>query len=364
VYDRGPVAEFDHAYSQQLGLALIGDVSRWRRGVEYLEIAARGWPQLGPTLLRQVAETYERMGEEEPARDAYERGKQAGLAIGPAALAEDERHVYFAIVKRLAEDAVARGAWDAAAANYQLYAGYDRAGVETYRALADVHERRGDALAAVRAVEQALLFSAKDKDLLVRRDRYYYSIEPEAIRTATEAQRSAIDSEYCLRKAQQLLDHRDAELDAVDWAKHLTEIVLALDPTCIRARVLLARAQLRRGERNEAVRVLESVFDPKPAKFATSDDEDAWYLACRLLGDLYLRELDQPERAVACFTAYRECNKSGADTLFKLGEACERLGERARAARFYEQVSAYDGHPLIQEARDSLRRVKAETASH
>jgi tetratricopeptide (TPR) repeat protein len=357
-YEAGPVAEFDHAYTQQLGLALIGDAARWRRGIEYLEIAVRGLPQNGPTILRQIAETYERMGVESEARNAYERGKQAGLALGPKSLPDDERHTYFAIVKRLAEDAVARKDLDAAVANYQLYTAYERAGVETYRTLADLHEQRGDPLAALRATEQALLYAGKDRDLLDRRDKYYFSVPPETLRTAPDSLRSAVDSRYCLTKARQILDHRDADLDSLEWAQHLLELAFVLEPESIPARVLLARARLRRGERAEAVSLLESVFEPKPEAFASSEDEDAWYLAARLLGDLYLRELERPDRAVACFTAYRKCAKSGADTLYKLGEAYEHLGEQARAARFYEQVTAYDNHPLAPDARDALRRVQ------
>jgi tetratricopeptide (TPR) repeat protein len=357
-YEAAPVAEFDYAYTQQLGLALIGDAARWRRGVEYLEIAARGLPQNGPTILRQIAETHERMGGEDEARAAFERGKQAGLALGPKSLPDDERHTYFAIVKRLAEDAIARHDLDAAVANYYLYTAYDRAGVDSYRRLADLHEQRGDALAALRATEQALLYAPKDRDLLERRDKYYFSVLPETLRTAPDSLRSAVDAHYCLTKARQILDHPGADHDALEWAQHLLELAFVLQPESIPARVQLARARLRRGERSEAVALLESVFEPKPEAFASSEDEEAWYLSARMLGDLYLRELESPVKAVACFTAYRKCAKSGADTLFKLGEAYEQLGESARAARFYEQVTAYDNHPLAPDARDALRRVK------
>ena len=196
------------------------------------------------------------------------------------------------------------------------------------------------------------------------------------LRIAPDSLKSAIDVRYCLTKARQVLDHRDSDFDAVEWAEHLIELALALQPDSIPARVLLARARLRRGGRAEAVEILEGVYEPKPEAFATSEDEEAWYLACRLLGDLYLRELDRPDRALECFTAYRKSSKSGAkglavtkvtgaafdtgaDTLYKLGEACEQLGEKARAARFNEQVTAYDGHPLAPDAHDALRRVKA-----
>src|SRR5581483_8403723 len=150
-----------------------------------------------------------------------------------------------------------------------------------------------------------------------------------------------------------------ADWELLDWANHLVELALVLQPESLTAKALLGRAKLRRGERDEAVALLESVRQPKPEKFDSDEDQEAWYLTCRLLGDLYLRELDRPDLAVECFTAYRSSSKSGADTLYKLGEAYERLGEAKRAAKYYEQVTAYDNHPLAPDARDALRRVKA-----
>jgi tetratricopeptide (TPR) repeat protein len=358
-YAAGPVAAFDHAYVQQLGLALIADPSRWRRGVEYLRLAAHGLPANAPSIATQIAAAYDRAGEPDAARRALEDGKRAGLAVGPKALPDDERQAYFALVKRLAEDAVARNDLRAAVADYQLYTQYERSGVETLRLLADLYERLGDALSALRVNEQALLYNAKDRDLLARRDKYYYSVMPDQLRDAPDALKQAIDARYCAQKAKQVLDARDADWEMLDWVQHLAELVLAVQPESLTGRVLLARTKLRRGERDEAVALLESVHAPKPEKFATGEDQDSWYLACRLLGDLYLRELDRPDLAVACFTDFRTSSKSGADTLYKLGEAYERLGEAKRAAKYYEQVTAYDNHPLAPDARDALRRVKA-----
>src|SRR5439155_4196493 len=53
---------FDHAYAQQLGLALINDPLRWQRGGEYLRIAARGMPTAGPSIFIQIAEAHKRAG--------------------------------------------------------------------------------------------------------------------------------------------------------------------------------------------------------------------------------------------------------------------------------------------------------------
>lgn len=355
----GAAAEFDHGYVQQLGQALIHDAGRWRRGTEYLRLAARGLPASGPSLFREIAQAHERAGDAAGALQAYQQARQAGRAVGPQNLSADERHVYFAVVKQLAESAQARGDLAAAIENWELYADYERSGLETLRTLADLHERRGDPLAALRVTEQALLYNGKDKDLLERKDRYTYSVMPDILQAHLEAVKPWFDVAYCLRKANALLNTKNADLDLIDWALHLAELARLLRPESLVAKTLVARARLRRSERDEAVALLEQVRTPKPEKFASTDDEDAWFLACRMLGELYLYELGRPDQAVPCFNDYRKSPKSGADTMYKLGQAYEQLGDPGKAAKCYEHVTAYDGHPLAYDARDALQRLQS-----
>jgi tetratricopeptide (TPR) repeat protein len=75
-----------------------------------------------------------------------------------------------------------------------------------------------------------------------------------------------------------------------------------------------------------------------------------------MLGDLYLEQ--NPTEAAACFIEFGKSDDAGADTSYKLGRAYEALGDFARAARCYENVTAYEHHPLYYEARDALDRVK------
>jgi tetratricopeptide (TPR) repeat protein len=351
---------FDHAYAQQLGLALINDPVRWQRGGEYLRVAARGMPAAGTSLFVQIAQANQRAGNPEGAWHNYELAKRAGQSVGPKNLPDEERQAYFNTVKLLADSAMARGDGDAAIENYRLYTESERSGVETLRTLAELYERKGDPLAALRVTEQALAYAGRDKDLLQRKDRYYYSVLPDVLRTRADAVRGAFDVGYCLRKARSLLDVKNADVELLDWAEHLLHLARIVQPDSVTARVLLARCRLRRGETGEAVALLEETRHPKPERFATEDDEDAWYLGSRLLGDLYLNELGRPEAAVACFNDYRKSSKSGADTAFKLGRAYEQLGDLAKAKRFYEQVTTYDGHPLAPEARDALYRLQAQ----
>jgi hypothetical protein len=353
-----PLPDFDYGYAQQLGLALIGEQARWLRGCEYLRIAAHGLPLHGPSIFTQIAQAQQNAGQSEDARHSLEHARQAGRAVGPKGLPDVERHCYFAAVKQLAEDALARNDLAAAIENFRLFSEYERSGLETLRNLADLCERHGDPLSALLATERALVYNSGDKDLAGRKDKYYYSVMPDFLRGQPENVKNAIDIEYCLRKSKSLLDVKEGDLELLDWANHLAELALVVRPASLAAKTLLARARLRRGERDEAVRMLEEVREPKPEKFVSTDDEDAWFQSCRLLGNLYLNELGQPDRAVPCFQDYRKCSKSGADTLFKLAQAYEQLGDGARATKFYEHVIAYDNHPLAPEAQDAIYRLQ------
>jgi tetratricopeptide (TPR) repeat protein len=351
--------DFDHGYVHQLGLALIGDPPRWQRGAEYLRMAARGMPASGPSIFTQIAQAHQRQGDAEGAWRNYELAKRAGRLVGPKNLGDEERQTYFAAVKLLAESAAAHNDVDAAVENYHLYAESTQSGLETLRILTDLYERKGDALGALRVTEQALLYNAKDKDLLARKDRYYYSIMPGDLRARREMVGSWFDVAYCLRKAKTLLDLKNWDLDTLDWAQHLAELARVMKPEDLAGKVLMARARLRRGEKEEAVALLEQVRSPKPEQFATGEDEEAWYVASRLLGEMYLYELGKPDLAVECFKDFRHSSKSGADTLYKLGQAYEQLGDRPRAVKFYKHVAAYEGHPLAHEANDALYRLQA-----
>ena len=46
-------------------------------------------------------------------------------------------------------------------------------------------------------------------------------------------------------------------------------------------------------------------------ELASEEEEEAWFTACRLLGDLYLSELSRPDLAVPCYQDFRQSAKSG-----------------------------------------------------
>jgi tetratricopeptide (TPR) repeat protein len=355
-------ADFDHTYSHQLGLALINDpvAERRQRGAAYLRMAAQGLPSIAPTIFVQIAKASEKAGDNRAAWDAYEMAKQAGRAAGPKNLTDEDRRVYFGVVKMLADSAREDGNLDAAIENYLLFTQYERAGVETYRYLANLNERKGDPWAALYAAEQGLVYDREDKDLLQRKDRYYYSVQADELRARWEAVAKWFDVDYCLRKARTLLDRHGSDLDLVDWASHLLELAQAARPGSITVRVLRARVRRLRGEVPEAIAMLEEVRGNKPEKFASGEEEESWYLSCRLLGDLYLH--DKPDVAVACLQEYRNSAKSGADTIYKLGVAYENLGDVGRAVKCYRTVLSFENHPLVPDAHEALGRLKATSS--
>jgi tetratricopeptide (TPR) repeat protein len=355
---QSPAPDFNHEYVQQLGLALINDPARWRQGAEYLRIAARGLPSQGPSIFLQIAQAHQKAQDAAGVWDNYELAKKVGRAAGPQNLTEESRKTYFDIVKLLGEDARTRDELDSAIENYQLFAESDRSGLETLRILAELYEKRGDVFAALFTVEKALLYNPKDADLLEKKDKYYYSVMPEGLRARKETSRG-FDVAYCLKKARTILDMKDADLDMMDWAQHLIELARVMQPDGLSAKVLLARALRRRGEIDQSRAILEDVYSHKPEKFASAEDEDSWYLTCRMLGEAYLNELGRPDLAIPCFSEYRKSSKSGADTLYKLGQAYEQTGDLFRAKKCYEHVIAYDKHPLAPDAREAIYRLQS-----
>jgi tetratricopeptide (TPR) repeat protein len=352
----GVAPHFDYEHVQQLGLALINDEERWRRGGDYLRMAARGLPTLGPTLFVQIAQAHQRAGHGEEARRNYELAKRAGQSVGPKNLGAAERQAYFGTVKMLGELAMAGGDLDSAIENYRLYTESERSGLETLRTLAELHERKGDPLSALRVTDQALQYNAKDKDLLERKLRYYNSVLPEQLQARLEQVRGGFDVDFCLKKSEGVLNtYTDPEW--LDVAHRLAQLALIVKPDSLKGRVLMARVLLRLGERDQAVAQLEEVHGPtKPEKFASGEDEDAWYQSSQMLGDLYV-ELGRPDLAERCYLDFRKSAKSGARTLFKLGQVREQMGDAAGAKRYYEQVTAYENNPLAPEAYEALERL-------
>jgi tetratricopeptide (TPR) repeat protein len=349
--------QFDHHYAQHLGMTMIDKDEVWQRGGAFLRIAARGLPALGPTLFVQIAQVQRRMGLDAEARHNYELAKRAGQAVGPANLADAERQSYFATLKLLGDEALAEGNIDAAIENYRLYQESEQAGLATLRVLADLYEKKGDALSAARVTDQALQYNAGDPDLLARKAKYYFSIPIEVMQARREQYGPGFDVPYCLRESNTILDKYN-DLEWLEVAEHLSHLALIVQPDNLEAKVVRARVRLRFGDRDDAIRLLEEVRHIEAPSSLRSGDQDMWYAAHQMLGDLYL-EMDEPGKAVECLNEFRKSPKSGARTWYKLGQGYEALLDVARAKKCYSQAAAYDGNPFAGPAREALYRLGA-----
>ena len=351
------MADFDFMFVKDLGLALLEQQKELARGAEYLDIAVAGLPQHAPFLMVQVGKAFAQQGQEVEAESYFEKAVAMGRKSGHKNLQDQDRLAYFSALKFLADSYLHRKETDKAIEYYHLFAQFERSGVETLRTLATLHEEKGEALAALRAVEQALIYQPDEKDLIARKDRYLYSITVEELTANKELLAKGFDVDYCMKRAKGILE---SKLDGPDWidvARHLSNLAMVFAPESIQARTLYAKALLRHGDRTEAKEILEQVRDPKPGSFSSSVDEDSWYGSCQVLGDIYM-ELDEFEKAVACFQDFKKSPKSGARTWLKLGIALEKLNDTKKAIACYEQATAYEGNPFAREAQEALYRLK------
>jgi len=347
----------DVNYLEEIGKAKLDDPADWRKGMEWLRIASLEKPQESPRFWVEIAKAAERHGDTACAKTSFEEARDSALKLGWKNLSEPARTVFFKVVKYLAELASFETRWDEALKNWSLYSECAESGLETQRQIAQAHEALGEPLPALLAVEKGLVYSPKDADLLARKDRYYFSVEPGQLAQVVENVRPFFDANYCLRQAQRVLS---GQLDGPEWtevAGHLLELLLIVSPQNLPGRVAMARFRLKLGERAKALEILESVRADKPTSWISGTDEESWDQANQILGDLYL-EVGKPREALACLIDFRKTSKSGTRTLWKMGQAFEALGETQKALSAYEQITAYEGNSLEFEAREAIRRIK------
>jgi tetratricopeptide (TPR) repeat protein len=350
----GAMGDFPYAYAEEVGLAMLASSEDWQRGAIFVRIAAHGQAERGPGLFQKLAEVAARHGDVGAAQGYRKQARAYGQEFGQANLSPDQKTAYFAIVKKLAEEAAAAKEWKEAIYNYTLYSQSEASGKETQRSLAQMYENDGQVLAALRATEDAFTRGA-DKDLNDRKDRYYYSVEPDILRERIEEVRGHFDVKYCVKKAKALLDTNNPELEVLDWATHLAKLALVMEPKNLIANVQMARCQLRRGERDDGLRLLEDV---REMKHSGGEERDAREWTLRQLGALYLDDYNRPDLAIDCLTEYLDSEKSGARTLYDLGRAFEAQGSTAKALKYYQQAAAYEDNPIRWDAEEAIRRLK------
>jgi tetratricopeptide (TPR) repeat protein len=130
-------------------------------------------------------------------------------------------------------------------------------------------------------------------------------------------------------------------------------VAKVIEPASNRVRLVEGRCLLRKGERDAGLSLLEDV---RESQKGSGDEEEAWYNATRLLGQLYLEELNRPDLALRAYLDYKEFHKSGADTLFNIARCYEALGDTSNAVKFYSAVTVYEEHPRYWDAKEALKR--------
>ena len=355
----GPATALNFDHLVQLGLALVADPAQVERGMAYLRMAGRGLPARGPGLFRTLADLATKHGRADEAAGYLGQVKRAGLAAGVKGLSPDQRAAYVTTVKELSQAAAARGDFAAAVDDYRLYV--EAAGEDPSRLLhlADLYAKSPDPLGVLNALavaERGLLYAKADAELLARKDSLYYSVTPEAVREKKDKVASWFDVAYCVRKATAVATAKDADADTLGYGLHLARLARVLQPEANAVRFAEGRLLLRLGQRDAGLSLLEDV---RQSPRGGGDDEDAWFLATRQLGDLYLDELQRPDLAVGCFRDFREFQKSGADTLYRLGQAHEAAGDVKAAIQSYKAVTAYSGHPRYWDADAAVRRLQS-----
>ena len=354
----GPLPDFPYAYAEEVGVPLLENADTWRRGALLVRIAAHGQPERGPGLFQKLSQVADKHGDPAEAQRYRKRVREFGQAVGPADLPADQKAIYFAIVKKLGEEAAAAKDWKEAIQNYTLYSQSEGSGKETLRTLAQMYEHDGQVLAALRTVEDALT-RGTDADLTARKDKYYYSVDPDELRTRVDEVRGHFDVKYCVKKAKQLLDSNAPELDVLDWATHLARLAVVMGPKDLVANVQMARCHLRRGERDEGMKLLEDVREMQPSG---AEEREAREWTIRQLGTLYLDDFNRPDLAIECLKEFRESEKSGARTLYDLGRAYEAKGDAGAALAYYRQAAAFEDNPVRWDAEEGIRRLTDRAA--
>jgi tetratricopeptide (TPR) repeat protein len=351
-----PLPDFDYGHIGQHGATLI-ETNNWMRGAEYLRIVAHGNPTQAPSILRKLAEVCERHNRPEESLNYLLQVKQIGIDLGYDQLPSEPKQAFFAVIKQLADRAASQNDWEEAIQDYSIYTHFESSGKETLRTLAGMYENKKDVFEALRVLEKIFQYSGtkEDKDLLARKDRYYYSLDPNILKERKDQVKGYFDVTYCVRKAKEILDSSSRELETLDWAEHLIQLALVIQPKNIIALVQQARCHIRRQEDQQALKILEDVRGLKPSG---NDETDARYFGIKQLGMMYLENFVKPDFAVECFLEYQQSNRSGADTYYNLGRAYEALGDNSRALQQYRMVMTYEEHPLRWDAQQAIDRIK------
>ena len=343
----------NYDYLDQLGQSLLA--TERERGASYSRMAARGLPNRAIAIFHQLATLAQDAGDTEAANGYLNQIKRAGVTAGPKSLPADSLSHYRNTLEALAANAEARGDFAAAVEDYRLLVEASEVTPDLLRRLAELYAHAGDPLNAAVVAERGLLYAKTDPDLLAKKASYYFSIPIERVTAARQQVAPWFDLTHCIDTASRIADQREVDADTIEYGLHLARLARAVRPESQAALLAEARLLLRAGDRDLGLSRLEDLREQP------RNDEDAWFAGTRLLGTIYLDEIDRPDLAASCFNDYRESPRSGAETLYQLGQALEASGDKAGAIRAFDGISkAYGSHSRASEASETARRLRAE----
>lgn len=352
-----PLPWLGYEYCRDLGLAAANNEPRdYARAEELLRIAAAGLSEQRIGILSVLAKIHETTTGE-PGLHWLEEIEVHGDAFGPKNLSAGQQDAFFDAIRRLGEEAKRRGDLPTAIAKYERLLDSPKAGLGTLRTLQEMHEERGDPLAAIRPVETALLYNLDAREhnkWLAEKRRLYAMLDP----TATAERIAGVrwfDVGFCFDEAHRSFDAKEPTENVERWLQ-LAEAV------GVKRRLAIAyfrgRLKLRAGDVHGAAEHLAEVVAADPKALDLPQPDKRYYDSCRLLADLYLEDLGKPEEAYSLLKELERWSGSGADTLFKLGACCEKLDRPKEAKKWYEMlVQVYGDHPKAGEARAAGERL-------
>ena len=348
------LARFDYRFCKNVANELAGESPD--KAVELFMVSCDGLADERLSLLFRVAQIHESTDHAKSINE-YRQIRDDGRAQGVSSLSRADREAFDESARRLAQEAESTGDASEAIANWEIYAGSDRSGMATRRRLQSLYESQGDRLLAIRHLQGALTYDTTEperKKLVADRTRLYHEVTPDELRPRLTEVERFFDFEYCYRRALQLFDEKATD-DEVTHYIQLAELGGSKQLRLVN--FLLGRLHLRQGDERSAAMCLEQTRANPPKQFRNDEEKQAYFRACRLLGQLYVDKLGEPEKAIECLSIYKDHLDSGADTLFLLARAYEGAGQIKAARKWYDMVLVYPSHPKANAAKEALSRL-------
>ena len=229
------VTEFDYGYVREMGIALIEQAAQWRRGEELLRIAARVCLLIGAA--DHVRPDPSKKRTSRPARRRGDVGRiltamRSRWGRRPSRSRTSLPRVgqtLFATVKAIGDRAITENRLDVAldATQALTVAKREEGGLETWRGTLAGSCSSGAGTSGTRThcTEHGLTFNATDADLLAQKDRYYFSLPPAEVKARWEHVARWFDVDYVEAKTKFLVEKGAGNLDLIEWASHLAELL-------------------------------------------------------------------------------------------------------------------------------------------